>query len=638
MRPYTVDYVNPNGSITPGKHRSYRNPNGASNTPFYNNPLWTIENNNNETQVQRIQGNTELQYDPTSWLSFTHRLGVDSYTDRRYSVFPTYDASNPSGALTEEEISQLQINSDLIARASHTLNEDFSGTLTLGWNVNHRETDNIGATSTDIILQGFNRDVSNYNSKNPFQSRSTQRTSALYGVLSVDAYDMLFLEVTGRQESASTFGEQSDGSFFYPSASLAWQFSELDALSDNDILSFGKLRLSYGEAGTQPPVYSTQTTFFQGSFTSSWGDGLTPEVYGGGFARSFEAGNPSLKVERTTEYEFGTDLRFFNDRVDLSLTRYITETEDAILGVDRAPSTGFSSQIANAASIENKGVEAELRLEVIRSQDFNWVINGNWSKNVSKVTSLAGADELGLAGFTSATSSAIVGEEYGVFFGNAWARNDDGSLTLDSNGFPLAADEQQIIGNPNPDWRAGIGSSLNYKGFGLDFLFDIKHGGDVWNGTKGALYFFGVHGDQDWETTAEQDLTTWTGGTIQEGETFRGYVEDFGDGPVAVTDIAHLSGPFSGFTGPAEPFIEDGGFVRLRRVSLSYSLNSQGFRETTGLSSIDFKVTGRNLLLITDYTGIDPETNLTGPSNGFGLDYFNNPSTRSYMFSLRVNY
>ncbi len=638
FRPHTVDYVNPDGSITPGKHRSYRNPVGAGDSPIYNNPLWTIENALNETQVQRILGSTELQYDPTSWLSFTHRLGVDTYTDRRYSVFPTYDASNPSGALTEQKLGQYQVNSDLIAKASHTLNEDFSGTLTVGWNVNHREYDEVGATSTDIILQGFNRDVSNYNSKNPFQERSTQRTSAIYGVLDISAYDMLFLEVTGREESASTFGENTDGSFFYPSASLAWQFTELDALSDNDILSFGKLRLSYGEAGTQPPIYSTQTTFFQGNIVGSWGESLNPAEYGGGFARSSEAGNANLKVERTTEYEVGADLRFFNDRIDLSLTRYITETEDAILGVDRAPSSGFSTQLANAGAIENKGFEADLSIEMIRSQEFSWVINGNWSKNINKVTSLAGANELGLAGFTSATSSAIVGEEYGVFFGNAWARNDDGSLTLDDNGFPQAAAAQKIIGNPNPDWRAGVGSTVNYKGLRLNFLVDIKQGGDVWNGTKGALKFFGVHGSQDWETTADQDLTTWDGGTIQEGETFRGYVEDFGGGPVAVTGVAHYSGPFSGFTGPAEPNIEDGGFVRLRQVSLGYSISGQGFRDATGLRSVDLSATGRNLLLFTDYSGIDPETNLTGPSNGFGLDYFNNPSTRSFIFSVKVNY
>lgn len=652
-QPATVDYISGNGSIFQDRQRSFRNPVGASRSPGYDNPLWSIDNVKNHSQVQRIQGNTELSYDPTDWLNITHRLGLDTYSDRRYAVFPIYDATNPSGALTEEEISQYQINSDLIAKASHTFNENFSGSLTLGWNLNHRHTDQIGANSTDIILTNFNRDVSNYNSKNPFQSRTTVRTSALYSVIDFSAYDMFYLKLTGRQESASTFGPDTDASFFYPSGSLAWQFSDLD-LFDNSILSFGKLRVSYGEAGKQPPPYDTSTPFFQDEFTSSWGDGLTPAEYGGGFARSAQAGNPKLAVERTKEYEIGGNFRFFDDRIDLDVTRYWTNTEDAILGVDRAPSSGFSSQTANAASLENKGFEAELNIDLIRSKSFNWTAHGTWSKNINTVTSLAGANEIGLAGFTSATSSAILGRQYGIFFGNQWRRASEFPLSqseknagysvgnkdivLDQNGFPVAADAQGIIGNPNPDWRAGIGSTVNYKNITLDFLFDIKQGGDVWNGTKGALYYFGVHGDQTWETTAQQDLKTWGGGTISKGTTFRGYVKDFGAGPRAVTQSYFYSGPGSGFTGPAEPFIEDGGYVRLRQISLSYNINGERFRDATGLRSIDLSVTGRNVFLWTDYSGIDPETNLTGPSNGFGLDYFNNPSTRSWMFSVSINY
>lgn len=652
--PFEVGFIDSLGRVISDRHRSYRNPIGESVVPGYDNPLWTIENVRNSSGVRRIQGNTELTYDPTNWLSFTHRLGVDTYTDRRFEVFPIYDANFPTGALTEEDISEYQVNSDLIARASRTFTEDFAGSILVGWNLNHRETDQVGAFSSDIILESFPRDISNYESRNPFQFRSTIRTSALYSVLNFEAFNMFFLELTGRSESASTFGPETDNTFFYPSASLAWRFTELDALQDNDILSFGKLRISYGEAGIQPPVYETATTFFQDSFFGSWGDELDPAAYGGGFARSDEAGNPLLKVERTKELEFGADLRLFEERVELGLTRYLTETEDAILGVDRAPSSGFGSQVANAASLENKGFEAELNIEVVRSKNFNWVARGTWSKNISTVTSLAGADEIGLAGFVGSTSSAVLNQQYGVLFGGQWRRagefplsaeeessgftvgNDN--IVLDPEGFPVQADEEGVVGDPNPDWRAGVGSTFRFFNFTLDFLLDIKHGGDVWNGTKGALYFFGIHGDQVWEATADQDLVNYLGETVPQGTTFRGYVEDFGAGPVAVDGSYFWAGPGSGFTGPFEQFIEDGGFVRLKEASVRYSFNGDGFRETTGLRSIDVGVSARNLFLITDYTGIDPETNLTGPTNGFGLDYFNNPNTRSWYFNLRVNY
>lgn len=670
---HTVDFTTADGLVLPGRHRSYRNPLGASATPFYDNPFWMMENLLNRAEVNRLQGSTELTYDYSSWLSFTHRLGLDYYNDRRYEVTPIYAANNPSGALYEAEIAQFQINSDLIVRASHDLNQDISLSGLVGWNLNSRETDQLGANSSDIILSTFNRDLSNYESKNPFQFRSTVRTSALYAVLDVSFYDQLFLELTGRSESASTFGPETDNTFFYPSANLAWQFTKLDAMQDLDWLSFGKLRVSYGEAGIQPGPYNTSTSFFQGAFTSSWGDGLNPEAYGGGFARSSQAGNPRLKVERTKELEFGTDLRFFDDRLTLGVSRYLTETEDAILGVDRAPSIGFSSQVANAASIENKGLEIDLQIEAVRTRDFSWVIDGNWSKNINKVTSLAGADEISLAGFVGSTSSAVVGHQLGVLFGGQWRRADefpitpaeeaagftvgDEGIVLNGNGFRVQADQSGVVGDPNPDWRAGIGSTFSYKNLSLNFLVDIKMGGDVWNGTKGALFFFGTHGDTAIETTITADeaanLVNYFGldpataqqfgyGTYTEnpdgGYTFRGYVADFGAGPVIVDDSYYWGGPGSGFTGPFEQFIEDGGYVRLREVGLNYTLDNRAFRDATGLRSIDFGVKGRNLLLFTDYTGIDPETNLTGSSNGFGLDYFQNPSTRSYFFSIRVNY
>jgi len=653
QKPYTVNYIQENGSILTDRHRSYQNPVGESRTATYNNPFWTLENIRNNSGVRRIQGSTELSYDPTDWFNVTHRLGLDSYSDRRFEIFPIYDSSNPSGALTEQEVSQFQVNSDLIFKATHTVNENYSGSLLFGWNLNHRNTDQVGATSTDIILEGFNRDLSNYSSTTPFQDRRTIRTSALYSVLNFNAYDMLYLKLTARQESASTFGQETDQSFFYPSASLAWQFTELNAFSDSNILNFGKLRISYGEAGVQPPPYRTITNFVQEAFEGNWGDALQPAEYGGGFGRSEIGGNQNLKVERTKEFEIGADLRLFSNRLNLSLTGYATQTEDAILNIDRPPSSGFSSRTANAASIENQGLEAELNIELIRSQDFIWSWRGTWSKNISEVTSLEGAERVILNGVAT-QSAAVEGEEYGVLIGNRWrdinkspiteAERENGfqkgenDFVLDSNGFPVVAAERGIIGNPNPDWSAGLGSTVSYKNITFDFLIDIRKGGDVANDTKGALYNFGTHGDQVWESTAQQDLTTFDDEIISAGTTFRGYIKDFGAGPVAVEESYFVSGPGSNFGGSYEPFIEDGGFVRLRSASISYNFSSSNFRNTTGLKSINLTLTGRNLFLITDYSGIDPEVNLTGPSNGFGLDYFTNPSTRSLIFSISVNY
>lgn len=251
--------------------------------------------------------------------------------------------------------------------------------------------------------------------------------------------------------------------------------------------------------------------------------------------------------------------------------------------------------------------------------------------------SLKGVTSFFLNGFSGTSSRAVEGYPLGVLWGTDFNRDASGKLILDANGFPEAAPSESVLGDPNPDWNAAITNNFRYKGFGLSILFDHVQGGKVWNGTRGALVTFGTAASTGHEATAPSALKTYSGGTIAAGAKFRGEVADFGAGPVALTE-AYYTSIGGGFGPVASQFIEDGTRTRLREIALSYSLSGNKFRAVTKLQSIDFTVTGRNLVLWTKYTGIDPETNLTGPSNGRGLDYFNNPSTRSLLFSVKINY
>lgn len=636
--PYLVDYVDENGNVIPNVHRSYRNPSGnPDNSPGYDNPLWAINENLNNSKVNRFFGNTELNYDPYSWLTITHRLGLDFSADRRYEHRPPGNASFPSGVLNEQNYSEYQINSDLIARSAFDLNEDLNVSILAGWNLNHREYDELTGEVTDFVIPTGPKNLGNGLDRFPGNYESTQRTSALYSEAQFTAYDQLGFDLSARSESASTYGPDTDNTYLYPSAGLSWEFTELSSL-DNDLLSFGKLRASFGRAGVQPDVYLTQTTFVPATFGDSYGGTINSLEYGRGTTQSSQLGNSQLKPEITSEYEFGTDLRFFDDRVNLSATLYQTYTKDAILGLDIAPTSGFSNIVSNGAEIENDGIELELSGDVIQLDKFQWTANLNWSKNNSEVTDLSGVNSVTLGGIGTITNRAIVGEPFGVLYGSVWERDENGDRVLNSNGFPVQASDDDIIGDPNPDWRAGIYNTFNYGPFSLGILFDVKHGGDISNSTRGRMLAFGTHGSQDWETTADQDVINYNGDTIEEGTTFRGYIEDFGDGPVAVDEAYFTSGPGSGFTGPTEQEIEDGGYVKLRELSARYSINTARFQDWSGLTSIDLGVKARNLLLWTDYSGIDPETNLSGTSNAFGNDYYNNPNTRSWIFSLSVNY
>jgi TonB-linked SusC/RagA family outer membrane protein len=657
--PYLVNYIDPAGNITYGVQRTYRNAEGNPGRSWgYDNPLFTIYNVPSIISTNRLIGNAEISYDPYGWLDFTYRLGVDYGTDKTESNYPIYDAQFPSGYLTRSTDNTLLLNSDLMGRATQHLTDDIEGTLMLGFHLDQNRYDGLSATATSFILTGAPATFSNSLYYTPSEYLTIIRTAALYGSLDLGLYKQLFLKFTGRNESASTYGPAAAQSYFYPSFSAAWQFTQLqpikDALAGSTILSFGKIRAAYGQAANQPPAYVTKSYYnINPSFGNGWGEALAGQYYGGNAAKSDVLGNSLLEPEKTAETELGADLRFANDRISLSYTYYSNKTTGAILGVAIAPSSGYTNKWANAASMTNKGSEVQIIGDWLHLGEFSWSSTINWSHNKNVVTDLSGVNSVFLNGFSDPSSRAILNQPYGVLYGTRWDRKADGSLNLDASGFPQTATEDGIIGDPNPNYRMGIINTFRFERFTLSVLVDIKQGGDVWNGTKGALSYFGTAGYQNWWTTISAtdaaNLLNYNGQTVvamsaagrkayvhnSDGTySFRGYVKDFGGGRVIIDQSYFTSGPGSGFTGPAEQFVEKASYVRLRDVTLSYTFPLQ----FVGMQSATISVTGRNLKLWTDYTGNDPESNLTGPSNGQGLDYFNNPTTRSYILSIQLEY
>jgi len=634
-------YVDASGAQFPNRQLSYRNPLGARTNSGYDNPFWILNRIPNTSTVNRVNGSFEATINPTSWLSIVERAGIDNYTDKQLENFPTISASFPGGQLTMQTISETQVNNDLFARGNFDLTENITMSALAGWNFNHRRFENVGASvrnfiNEDILNPNFDFGNSAADARFPFNGQSHIRTTAGYAQLSFGLFDQLFVDLTGRGEAASTF----NSTFFYPSASLGWQFTKLRAFENNKFLSFGKLRASYGEVGVQPAPYLLSTYYNPLVVSESYGPALdaSSNTYGaGGYGRSSVKGNPDLEPERKKEFEIGTDLRFIGDRVSLSATYYSNKTEGAIFAVQVPATTGYTNTNANAAEIENKGLEFDLGVNWLRKNDWSVSSSLVASTNKNKVVSLKGVQSYFLNGFTGTSSRAVEGYALGALWGVDFLRDEKGALVLDANGFPTNAPVESVIGDPNPDWIAGLTNTIRWKNLNVSFLFDHVQGGDVWNGTKGALYTFGTHAETGNEVVAPTALKTVNGQTIAAGTAFRGAITDFGAGPVALTQAwyTNLGG---GFGPVSSQFIEDGTRTRLREISIGYSINGEGFKRKTRLQSIDLSVTGRNLALWTDYTGIDPETNLTGPSNGRGLDYFNNPSTRSYLFTVRINY
>lgn len=641
-RDYKGNYfASPTASAIPNRQRSYRNYLGALSNPIYNDPLWAIRELTNFSEVDRFILSSEVLITPSKWFDITARAGIDANTDHRITNYPVNSAVNSGlGSFEENIYKESEMNGDIIGRVFRDFGKNITTTLIAGFNINDRKYLNLGGTMNTFIIPDAPANFGNSLTSNdaPYRTTTHRRMARMYSTLNVGFYNQLFVNASVAGESGSTFGSQTKSTFYYPSADIAWQFTQLGALRDNTILSFGKLRASYGVVGVQPDAYRNATTYVTASF-SSWANPLSGSGYGNGaYVRSSRQGDPFLRPERKTEWELGTDLRFFNNRLTAGFTYYQNEIKDLLLDVAAAGSTGFTSKYTNAGSMTNKGWELDLNYNILSKSAFNWNVFGNLSRNINRVTNLAGTDIITLGGFsTTASTVAKVGYAMSSLYGGTYLRTESGALQLNANGFPQVSSQFGVIGDPNPDYRGGFGTNLSYKKLSLNILFETFQGGDFYNGTRGVLYNFGTHADVGNEVTLTQDLKNYAGTIIPAGSTVRGNIKDFGAGPVLL-DEKYYTSIGGGFSTLVEQFITDASWTRLREVSVGYSISSPKFRQKTKLQSIDLTVTGRNPILWTKMVGVDPETALNGASNSRGQDYFNSPNTKSLLFSIKINY
>jgi len=632
-RDYVGTYFNSDGFPTLKSHRSYRNYLGSA-SPTYNNPGWTINEQDNPNYVDRFTITPQFDWKIKENLTLTTRYGLDYYNDHREYYFPVNSAAGlGTGFYGERDLKEKTENFNTFLNSSHIINENLNLNLILGMSIDRNQYSILGGTSEqftnpavgDLRIFGnataANESIASY--------KEETRKSGGYFILNMDAYDQLYFEASARYERSSTFEEN----VFYPSASIGWKFSDL---VNNDILSFGKVRVAYGEIGITPEPYSTTTTYGPGGVFSSWGDGLSAAAYGNPFSRSNTLGNPDLKEERIKELEFGADIRLFNNKASLGFTIYDKTTSDAILNVDVAPSSGFLGKRANAAEITNKGLELDGSVNLINNTNFTWKLNANYSHNKNKVTDLNGVESVFLAGFTGTSSRVVEGHPVGTLWGGKFARDSNGGYVLDDNGFPTISEEEGVLGDPNPDWIGGVGTVLSYKGFTLSAQLETSQGNDHWAGTEGVLKYFGIHPETANESTATADLKTFDGRTISNGTTFRGNIQDFGGGDVAL-DLEWYTANGGGFGNQSESFVKDASWTRLREVSLAYDLPKKLIKNA-GFSSIRLTLSGRNLALWSKIDGFDPDINLTGATLGRGLDYFTNPSSQTYAFTLNLTF
>ncbi len=608
----------------------------------YDNPFWTVNMNPFKDNVDRFIGSVQFDVFFNEHWSFTSRPGLDYYSDVREQRFAVHSNEYLNGQIENQQIFSSDMNWDNMLKINYDLGKYWNMNLNIGQNLFQSIGQSFYIQGDELIIPEFYH-ISNTATQIVRNGYGKLRRMAYYGDLTFNYKGWLYLNGALRNEWSTTLPEDNN-SFLFGTVNASWVFTEAfeDAFKDS-FITFGKLRANYAVVGKDAPAYALTTPYIQGVYADGWTNGVSFPFKGNvGFVMGDVLGNQNLAPEITKSWEVGLAMNFWDNRLGFDVTYYNSVGYDQIFSVPIAKSSGFYQQVMNAGQISNKGIELLFNISPVVVDNFRWDLTLNYTKNTNNVDKLApGVDNLFIGGFSGSSVRAVAGLPYGTIFGGGWERDSIGNLLIDGDtnsanyGYPIISGQEMSFGTYLPDWTMGIGNAFDIYGVKLSFLFDIRHGGSMWNGTRGALTVFGTH--KNTESRGQEKVFTGTKritGPLENGKpTYTYYPNDIKVYP----DADWYTGNGGGFSNNTEDFIEKTSWVRLREVTLAYTFSRDIFG-TAYFPEITLFFTGRNLWLSTDYSGIDPETSLTGASNAQGLDYFQMPNIKSYVFGISFNF
>lgn len=589
-----------------------------------NNPYWVVNNNNFSNVVDRVYGNAILTYKPLNWLTISNNLGTDFYNEFRRGVTRQGTIGSLTGDFYAANLYNRIINNDLLLTVDQKLSDDLKLKVIGGYNIYETLYRRDLTDAQQLTVDGL-YNYSNAGSVVTTNTFNQKRIQGVYGDIGLSYKDYLFLNITGRNDWSSTL-PISNRSYFYPSVSSSFVFSEL--LTKNDWFSYGKLRASYANVGSDTDPYQGVFTYSPISAAfAQYGYGST-FPFQGVLAFSSPATIPNLKLkpQNQSSFEVGTDLRFLQSRVNLDFTYYNTNTSDQIVRLPLPQSTGYSAALLNAGSVKNSGIEVTLGLIPLKTQEFTWNLDLNFSKNVQTIELPSNLASYSLAsGWSGLSIKAESGKSFGIY-GVAWLRDDNGNLILDSATGLRKTKSDQRLGNMSPDWFAGISNSFSYKGASLSFLIDIRKGGVIYSNTVSSLRTSGL-GE---ETLLNRGSVFIDKGVVASGNTFI----------PNTTPVTSMQDYWSQYTTTnTEANIFDASYVKLREVRLSYQIPPRIFQTNAKfIKGAEIGLEGRNLWIIHDNVPhIDPEANFFGTESvAEGVEFNSVPSTRTIGFNIRL--
>lgn len=596
-----------------------------------------------ETESTRMMINGQISYEPIENLVFTGKLAYDkgfsSYESYVVPRFVDSDFNDPEnsafadykykfGAFSFQPSNSSQFTAQLLGTYNVTFAEDYTLNILAG--AEYKENRGVSATmgGQEFMLDGDFYSFMNVNPNsfttstgtdyNMSMSHTERNKFGYFGELRFDYKGMAQLSVTARYDGSSTL-KQVDCTYFYPSVTGGIIFSELFNLQ-NDWFSYGKIRGNWAKVGKDSPAYRFEKAYKNWEVFPDGGWGADPTTAPATF----------LEPEMTNSWEIGADLRFFDSRTRLDVAWYSTTVDNQIVQVRVSPTSGTILQTRNEGAVENKGLELTLSQDILRMKDFTWTATANFSFNRGKLKSLPD----GLVELTAAAQygdifpSAYLGQSTTGLSGKDYERTPDGQIIVDENGYPMISTvKNNYIGNREPDFLLGLGSTFTWKDLSVSFLIDGRCGGDVVNVTRRGLVSNGM----------ENLLTKYRNHEI----VFDGVVKqpDGSYAPNTTPVVFDRNFVNNYYYAVSSNFIEDGSYIRLSHLTIGYDF-SKLLAKNCPIKGLKFTATGRNLFLLTKYTGSDPQilAGVGGGSGSAGIDNYSVPSTRSFNFSLSATF
>jgi TonB-linked SusC/RagA family outer membrane protein len=580
---------------------------------------WSVNNNEFTEKTNRFFGNAYVNFG-TKFNTENHKLyvkyqmGVDAYTTHYQDIWG-YGHANGKGQIENSGWTTTTFNSLLTATYAWKISEAWDFDALLGNEIvqdNNKYYWQYGGTYN---FPGWNH-INNTVTKDNEEKQSSQRTVGFFGSLSASYKNMLYLNVTGRNDYVSTM-PAGNRSFFYPSVSVGWILTELEPLK-NEIVNYAKIRASYAEVGQAGKYYQNYYT------TPSFGGGFysgTPLMYPIDSQNAFtEYGivyDPNLKPQNTRSYELGADISFFNNLVSINYTYSRQNVKDQIFEVPLASSTGSSSFMTNGGKIHTNAHELTVNINPIRLKNVDWNIGINWSKIDNYVDELApGVESIFLGGFTTPQVRAGIGDKFPVIYGVSYARDDNGNLIVDEDGVPMAG-KDDVIGKVSPDFILGFNTNLRLWKFNISAVFDWKQGGQIYCGTNGLLDMYGV----------SKNTENREGSFIVEG-----VKEDGSKNTTPISGANEMQHYYETINNINESSVYNSSFIKLRELAVSYPVFQKKWLE------VNLNVFARNILVWSELANIDPESTQGNTNMAGSFERFSLPTTSSYGFGLNVKF